>query len=133
MTCVLGYGVMDAVHFAVQHLQHQITLFPKMHSNTFRRQNKLLCLGCMRLFTTAAIAKKVWNSVIKWVINPLSVAILIVLKNFKRRKILFFFGLFAYTLFSILSGYALQVLVCSKRRTVGFSLLSRSQATLVFN
>ena len=123
---------MDAVHLAVQHLQHLVTLFPKILPNTLRRQKKLLCQGCMRLFITAAIAKKVWKPIIKWVIKLLSVAILMVLNNFKKRKILFFLGLFAYTLFSILSDYALQVLVCRKRRTVGFSLLSRSPATLVF-
>ena len=83
---------MDAVHLAVQHLQHLVTLFPKILPNTLRRQKKLLCQGCMRVFITAAIAKKVWNSVIKWVVNPLSLAILIVLNNFKRRKILFFWG-----------------------------------------
>ena len=90
---------MDAVHLAVQHLQHLVTLFPKILPNTLRRQKKLLCQGCMRVFITAAIAKKVWNSVIKWVVNPLSLAILIVLNNFKRRKILFLLGLFAYTIF----------------------------------
>ena len=90
---------MDAVHLAVQNLQQLVTLFPKILPNTLRRQKKLLCQGCIRLCITAAIVKKVLNSVIKWVINPLSVAILIVLNNFKRRKILFFLGLFAYTLF----------------------------------